>query len=64
MVKIDGYDQRPIGYGYGQQPNINFGFTIGLRIRILISMLTSPVPQDIPGFRTGKQDGRFKIMVT
>ena len=27
--KIDGYDQRPIGYGYGQQPNINFGFTIG-----------------------------------
>ncbi|WP_153796653.1 SusC/RagA family TonB-linked outer membrane protein [Foetidibacter luteolus] len=28
--KIDGYDQRPIGYGYGQQPNINFGFSIGL----------------------------------
>jgi len=28
--KIDGYDQRPIGYGYGQQPNWNFGFTIGL----------------------------------
>ncbi len=28
--KIDGYDQRPIGFGYGQQPNINFGFTIGL----------------------------------
>lgn len=27
--KIDGYDQRPIGFGYGQQPNINFGFTIG-----------------------------------
>ncbi len=27
--KIDGYDDRPIGYGYGQQPNINFGFTIG-----------------------------------
>lgn len=27
--KIDGYDQRPIGYGEGAQPNINFGFTIG-----------------------------------
>ncbi len=27
--KIDGYDQRPIGFGYGAQPNINFGFTIG-----------------------------------
>jgi TonB-linked SusC/RagA family outer membrane protein len=26
---IDGYDQRPIGFGYGQQPNINFGFTLG-----------------------------------
>lgn len=29
--KIDQYDQRPIGFGYGQQPNINFGFNIGLR---------------------------------
>ncbi len=28
--KIDGYDYRPIGYGYGTQPNINFGFTVGL----------------------------------
>ncbi len=28
--KIDGYDNRPIGFGYGAQPNINFGFTIGL----------------------------------
>jgi TonB-linked SusC/RagA family outer membrane protein len=27
--KIDGYDERPIGFGYGQQPNINYGFTIG-----------------------------------
>ncbi len=27
--KIDGYDERPIGFGYGQQPNINFGFTLG-----------------------------------
>ncbi|MEO3404194.1 TonB-dependent receptor [Mucilaginibacter sp. CAU 1740] len=27
--KIDGYDTRPIGYGYGKQPNINFGFTMG-----------------------------------
>jgi len=26
--KIDGLDQRPIGYGYGTQPNINFGFSI------------------------------------
>ena len=25
---IDGLDQRPIGYGYGTQPNINFGFSI------------------------------------
>lgn len=28
--KIDNYDERPIGLGYGTQPNINFGFTIGL----------------------------------
>ena len=28
--KIDGADERPIGFGYGQQPNINFGFSIGL----------------------------------
>ena len=28
--KIDGYDERPIGFGYGQQPNINFGFNIGV----------------------------------
>ncbi|MFD0795115.1 SusC/RagA family TonB-linked outer membrane protein [Mucilaginibacter litoreus] len=27
--KIDQYDERPIGFGYGTQPNINFGFTIG-----------------------------------
>lgn len=27
--KIDGYDQRPIGYGTGRQPNINFGFSLG-----------------------------------
>lgn len=26
--KIDGLDQRPIGYGYGTQPQINFGFSI------------------------------------
>ena len=28
--KIDGADERPIGFGYGAQPNINFGFSIGL----------------------------------
>ena len=28
--KIDIYDQRPIGYGLGSQPFINFGFNIGL----------------------------------
>jgi TonB-linked SusC/RagA family outer membrane protein len=28
--RIDNYDERPIGFGYGTQPNINFGFTIGL----------------------------------
>lgn len=28
--KIDGYDQRPIGYGYGRQPMVNFGFTFGV----------------------------------
>ncbi len=28
--KIDGGDERPIGFGYGQQPNVNFGFSIGL----------------------------------
>ncbi len=27
--KIDGNDDRPISFGYGTQPNINFGFTIG-----------------------------------
>jgi len=27
--KIDQYDERPIGYGYGTQPNINGGFTLG-----------------------------------
>jgi TonB-linked SusC/RagA family outer membrane protein len=27
--KIDGLDERPIGYGGGQQPNLNFGFTVG-----------------------------------
>lgn len=27
---IDGNDARPIGFGYGQQPNINFGFNVGL----------------------------------
>ncbi|HZW71481.1 MAG TPA: SusC/RagA family TonB-linked outer membrane protein, partial [Hanamia sp.] len=26
--KIDALDQRPIGYGYGTQPQINFGFSI------------------------------------
>jgi TonB-linked SusC/RagA family outer membrane protein len=28
--KIDGQDQRPIGYGYGTQPQINFGFNFSL----------------------------------
>ncbi|MES2893261.1 MAG: TonB-dependent receptor [Bacteroidota bacterium] len=28
--KITGFDQRPIGYGSGVQPNINFGFNIAL----------------------------------
>jgi TonB-linked SusC/RagA family outer membrane protein len=27
--KIDQYDERPIGFGYGRQPNINFGLTFG-----------------------------------
>ncbi|OOQ57502.1 SusC/RagA family TonB-linked outer membrane protein [Mucilaginibacter pedocola] len=26
---INGADNRPIGYGYGKQPNINFGFSLG-----------------------------------
>jgi TonB-linked SusC/RagA family outer membrane protein len=26
--KIDGLDQRPIGYNYGSQPQINFGFNV------------------------------------
>jgi TonB-linked SusC/RagA family outer membrane protein len=26
--KIDGNDQRPIGYNYGAQPQINFGFSV------------------------------------
>ncbi len=28
--RIDGYDERPIGFGSGTQPNINFGFNIAL----------------------------------
>ncbi|MDN5287083.1 MAG: SusC/RagA family TonB-linked outer membrane protein [Mucilaginibacter sp.] len=28
--KIDNNDKRPIGYGLGAQPNINFGFSLGL----------------------------------
>lgn len=28
--KIDQYDQRPIGLGYGTQPNVNFGFNVGM----------------------------------
>lgn len=28
--RIDGLDQRPIGYGLGTQPFVNFGFNIGL----------------------------------
>lgn len=28
--KIDGFDERPIGYGYGSQPTTNFGLSIGL----------------------------------
>ncbi|WP_245447067.1 SusC/RagA family TonB-linked outer membrane protein [Mucilaginibacter celer] len=28
--RIDQYDERPIGFGYGTQPNINFGFQLGL----------------------------------
>lgn len=27
--KINEYDQRPVGFGYGKQPNINFGLSIG-----------------------------------
>jgi TonB-linked SusC/RagA family outer membrane protein len=27
--KIDQYDERPVGFGYGKQPNINFGLTLG-----------------------------------
>ncbi|SEB17959.1 SusC/RagA family TonB-linked outer membrane protein [Pedobacter hartonius] len=27
--KIDQYDERPVGFGYGKQPNINYGFTLG-----------------------------------
>ncbi|THU32902.1 TonB-dependent receptor [Niastella caeni] len=29
-LKIDGYDERPIGYGAGTQPNINYGISIAL----------------------------------
>jgi TonB-linked SusC/RagA family outer membrane protein len=29
--KIDGYDERPIGYGTGTQPNINYGISISLQ---------------------------------
>ncbi|MGN6264861.1 MAG: SusC/RagA family TonB-linked outer membrane protein [Ginsengibacter sp.] len=28
--KIDEYDQRPISYGYGAQPQVNFGFNFSL----------------------------------
>ncbi|MDQ2720198.1 MAG: SusC/RagA family TonB-linked outer membrane protein [Bacteroidota bacterium] len=33
--KIDVNDERPIGFGYGTQPMINFGFTIGGRYNSL-----------------------------
>lgn len=26
--KINGFDEKPIGYGFGRQPNINFGFSL------------------------------------
>ncbi len=26
--KIDGYDEKPIGYSFGKQPNVNFGLNI------------------------------------
>ncbi|MBA2562332.1 MAG: SusC/RagA family TonB-linked outer membrane protein, partial [Chitinophagaceae bacterium] len=32
--KINGFDERPIGYGVGTQPNINFGFTIGIGYKL------------------------------
>jgi TonB-linked SusC/RagA family outer membrane protein len=28
--KIDGFDERPIGFGLGTQPNVNYGFNIAL----------------------------------
>ncbi|WP_245224867.1 TonB-dependent receptor [Pseudozobellia sp. WGM2] len=28
--KIDGYDEKPIGYSFGKQPNVNFGLNIRL----------------------------------
>lgn len=31
--KIDGQDSRPIGFGYGTQPQINFGFSIALNYK-------------------------------
>jgi TonB-linked SusC/RagA family outer membrane protein len=31
--KIDGLDQRPIGYNYGTQPQINFGFNFSLNYK-------------------------------
>jgi hypothetical protein len=27
--KINQYDERPVGFGYGRQPNVNFGFSLG-----------------------------------
>ena len=30
---INGFDQRPIGYGGGAQPNVNFGFNIALNYK-------------------------------
>ncbi|MCX2477708.1 TonB-dependent receptor [Pedobacter sp. MC2016-15] len=31
--KIDQYDERPVGFGMGAQPNINFGFNIALNYK-------------------------------
>ncbi|MDF2191837.1 TonB-dependent receptor [Paraflavitalea sp. CAU 1676] len=31
--RIDGFDQRPIGYTTGGQPNVTFGFSIGLQYK-------------------------------
>ena len=58
--KIDGFDQRPIGYGYGSQPKSTLDSPWWPAITILIFMQIFQAQRVIPGFRTGKHRWAFQ----